>query len=390
MRAGSQEVSIAPSVLKWARVSLGKSIDEVAKRLDISGSVVENWETGDKQPTLKQLRELTTFYKRPLAAFFLAEPPQEPPFPVDFRTLPKTVRKPFSEKTRLAIRRARRLQALAGELNKTLEAEMKVKIGEASLSDDPETVAIRARASLGVGMESQFNWKDEATALSEWKRSIEQTGPLVFELPFPFDEGRAFSFADRALPAIVLNSNDAVNGRIFSLFHEFGHLLLGQSGICDLSEEDKVVEQFCNRFAGDLLVPRKLISQHSLVKVHAAATPWDEPELQRIAHEFKVSREVVLLQILSIGRTTEAFYKRKCKEWKREREVRSLEKRRSGRRVPARQCVRENGVPFTNLVLESARQDKITYRDVSDYLSVGLKHLPTVESLVGEQRTRYG
>ena len=65
-------------------------------------------------------------------------------------------------------------------------------------------------------------------------------------------------------------------------------------------------------------------------------------------------------------------------------------KQRGGRRVPARQCVRQNGIPFTSLVLESARREKITYRDVSDYLSVGLKHLPAVESLVREGKGQYG
>ena len=38
-------------------------------------------------------------------------------------------------------------------------------------------------------------------------------------------------------------------------------------------------------------------------------------------------------------------------------------------------------IPFTVRVLESAQKEMITYRDVSDYLSVGLKHLPAVETL---------
>jgi len=378
MRIASQEISVAPSVLKWARETIGKSIEDVAKRLDLSETVVEKWERGEKRPTLKQLRGLSTFYKRSLAVFFLASPPQEAPPPIDFRTLPKTVRKPFSEKTLLAMRRARRLQSLAEDMNKALERKFRVEIGQATLSDDPQTLASRTRKRLKVLLEAQFTWKDEAAAFTEWKRRVEESGALVFELSFPIQEGRAFSFAEADLPAIVLNSNDVIIARTFSLFHEYGHLLLGQSGICDLSEEGKVVEQFCNRFAGELLVPKQALLDHPLVKISRAVTAWSEEDLQQIARQFKVSREVILRRLLVVGRTTERFYQQKRDEW--EHKLKEQHKRpKGGRRVPAKQCVRQNGISFTSLVLESARLEKITYRDVSDYLSVGLKHLAAVE-----------
>lgn len=389
MRITSQEISVEPSVLKWARETFGKSIEDVAKRLDLSGSVVEKWENGEKRPTLKQLRDLSTFYKRPLAVFFLAAPPAEAPMPTDFRTLPKTAKKPFSEKTLLAMRRARRLQMLADDLSKTLNREYRVGIGQAAVSDNPQMLASRARERLGVTIEEQFNWKNEAAAFTAWRRCVEESGVLVFELPFPLEEGRAFSFAEAERPAIVLNSNDrATSGRIFSLFHEYGHLLLRQSGICDWSEHGKVVEQFCNRFSGEFLVPRQALLANPLVQAHGKPTTWDEEDLQQISRQFKVSREVILCRLLILGRTTERFYKRMHEEW--ERKLKEPKKSKRGRRIPPRQCVRQNGIPFTSLVLESARREKITYRDVSDYLSIGLKHLAAVESLLREEGVRYG
>jgi Zn-dependent peptidase ImmA (M78 family) len=389
MRITSQEISVESSVLKWARVTIGKSIGDVARRLDLSESVVEKWENGEKRPTLKQLRDLSTFYKRPLAVFFLAAPPADAPIPTDFRTLPKTVKKPFSEKTLLAMRRARRLQTLANDLSKTLDREFHVDVGQATLSDDPRTLAMRVRERMGVVIEEQFKWKNEGAALAEWRHRVEESGVLIFEIPFPLEEGRAFSFADTEQPVVVLNSNDrAINGRIFSLFHEYAHLLLRQSGICDWTEQGKVVEQFCNRFAGEFLVPRQALLADSLVRAHGKAATWDEEELQHIAKQFKVSREVILRRLLVLGRTTERFYKHMHEGW--ERKLKETMKSKRGKRIPPRQCVRQNGIPFTSLVLESAREEKITYRDVSDYLSIGLKHLATVESLLREERVRYG
>ena len=388
MASKTQDIPVASSVLRWARETIGKTTADVARRLDMSENIVLKWESGEKTPTLAQIRQLAKFYKRPLAAFFLPHPPSEPAPPADFRTLPRTLKKPFSEKMLLALRRTRRLQSLVAELATASDQRMEAGIGEASLSDDPEDLASRTRESIRVPIKEQLSWKKESDALAEWKKAVEALGILVSELSFPIEEGRAFSLADKASPVIVVNSNDAIHGRIFSLFHEYGHLLLGQSGICDLTEEGKSVERFCNRFAGGFLVPKGALVENEVTKNHTGGSRWSDEELLRLTQEFKVSREVILRRFLILGLTDEAFYQRKRAEW--EIQLKEQTKRRMGRRIPARQCLRQNGVPFVSLALEAAHQDKITYRDLSDYLSISLKHLPTVESLVREERARYG
>lgn len=383
MRSGVLEVSVVPSVLTWARATMGKTLDEVAKRLDLGRATVESWETGQKRPTLKQLKELAVFYRRPLAIFFLPAPPREDPLPADFRSLPADSKKSFTEKTLLALRRARRLQDLSRSFATSLGETPRVEIGSASLSDEPQVLADLARRNFGISVEKQFEWKNEEEALSEWKRAAESRGVLALELSFPISEGRAFSLADDAFPVVALSSSDSTNGRIFSLLHEFGHLLLGQSGICDMSEQDKMIEQFSNRFAGEVLVPGPALLGQPLVENHIEEQ-WEDEDLQLLGRQFKVGTEVILRRLLILGSTTRSFYERKRMEWEaRSREQRPA--RRGGRRVPARQCLRQNGVPFTSRVLESARREMITYRDVSDFLSVGLKHLPELESLVREE-----
>jgi Zn-dependent peptidase ImmA (M78 family)/DNA-binding XRE family transcriptional regulator len=387
MRSSSLEIPVTPAVLTWARETIGKTLDDTAKRLDVTRDTAEAWEKGIKHPTLKHLRTLTIFYKRPLAAFFLPSPPQEPLPPADFRSLHSKAKKSFSEKTLLALRRSRRLQNLSRELVLGSGKAAGFKTAKVSLSDNPKILAENTRQVLGISLEMQIKWANEALALNEWRKAIEKRGVLVFELPFPVEEGRAFSFADEDFPTVTLNSNDAITARIFSLIHEYGHLLLGESGICDLSEEEKTIERFCNRFAGEVLVPSTALLAHPIVNSHSGSV-WEDEDLQAVAQSFKVSRETVLLRLLILGRTTPEFYEKKRKEWEAKREATS--KKQIRRRVPARQCLRQNGIPFTVQVLDSARQEKITYRDVSDYLSIGLKHLPSVESLVREETARYG
>ncbi|MGZ9034940.1 MAG: ImmA/IrrE family metallo-endopeptidase [Rhodospirillales bacterium] len=62
-------------------------------------------------------------------------------------------------------------------------------------------------------------------------------GVLVFQATrVEMDEVRGFSIAEPVLPVIVVNRKDAPSGRTFSLLHEFTHLLLRRSGICDFDE----------------------------------------------------------------------------------------------------------------------------------------------------------
>lgn len=384
MSRKSLEVVVEPRVLIWARESIGMNIEGVAKRLNTDEDTVRKWESGQKNPTLIQLGKLArTIYKRPLAAFFLPEPPEEPPLPEDFRTLPRDKRKPFSPKTRLAIRRARRLQSLAAELANSLNREITPKIEKTNLSDNPEVAASRIRMQLAVEISTQFSWKNKAEALNEWKKTVEKRGVLVFQIGMPLEETRGFSLIEGKFPAIVLNLSDAINGRIFSLFHEYGHLLLNDSGICDmgdevyLSDENKSIERFCNHFAGAILVPKDALINHKLIKSSGYHSHWPDEILKELARGFKVSQEVMLRRLVILDLADKDFYKRKHEEWK------TAEHRRGGgRRNPPKECVQKNGAPFVSLVLESHRKEKITYSDVADYLAIRLKHLSKVERFI--------
>jgi len=88
-------VGVNPNVMKWARESIGLAIPEVSRRLNIGEGTVTEWEMGDRKPTLNTLKKLTSLYKRPLAVFFLPNPPKEPPLPTDYRALPEDKRRPL-------------------------------------------------------------------------------------------------------------------------------------------------------------------------------------------------------------------------------------------------------------------------------------------------------
>ncbi|MBX6334353.1 helix-turn-helix transcriptional regulator [Candidatus Saccharibacteria bacterium] len=77
-------------MLSWARESVNVTVEEAAKRLRTTEDYYTELEDGDQHPTLSQLRKLAALYKRPVAVFFMANPPACPgPHTMDTQSLPE-------------------------------------------------------------------------------------------------------------------------------------------------------------------------------------------------------------------------------------------------------------------------------------------------------------
>jgi Zn-dependent peptidase ImmA (M78 family) len=258
----------------------------------------------------------------------------------------------------------------------------------ASVSGRPEDSVRDERASLGIEVETRLKWKNEREAFREWRAAIERNNILVFQLPMPVEDARGFSLADDEPYAIVVNSSDAARARIFTLFHEYGHLLLRTPGIClpqldgRSQKQGAELERWCNSFAGAFLVPHPALTpilQSGEAELKGQAL-YDA--LRKVAREFKVSEQVALWRLRDLGvvprQSFQAAMERLVARAKRV-------KKRGGAVPPAKKCVAENGSLFTSLVLEAKGRGLVTYPDVADYLDVRLKHLPEIES---SSRTR--
>jgi transcriptional regulator with XRE-family HTH domain len=76
-------VAVKRELLRWARERSGLEAADLVERFP----KYEAWESGDEQPTFRQLEKIARKTLTPFGYFFLSEPPEEKlPIP-DFRTL---------------------------------------------------------------------------------------------------------------------------------------------------------------------------------------------------------------------------------------------------------------------------------------------------------------
>ncbi len=380
---------INPELLIWARKSAGLSIEIAAKKAQLKPEQLNKWENGELRPTVKQLMKLGDIYKRPFSVFYLPKPPKEFQPLRDFRRLYGARIFELSPNLIFEIRRARERRQIALDLYQLLEESPYRLNISASLSDEPENLALKIRKLVGISYANQYNWQNEHEAFNQWKKILENLGILIFHASnIELNEMRAFSISDTPLPVIVLNGKDLVNPRIFSMLHEFIHILLKKGGLCDLVEEGQrppevqKIEVFCNHIAGAILIPMESLSNEKIILEKKGYAEWEEEEIYHLATRYKVSREVALRRLLVGGWITNDFYRRKKEEYEKTFEKTS---KQEGYPPYYRKVIYGAGHHFIRLILNSYYQEKITSSDVSDFLGMKLKHLPKIESEVIKQ-----
>lgn len=110
--------------------------------------------------------------------------------------------------------------------------------------------------------------------------------------PLDINEFRAFVIIDQFAPAVFINTNDSKNGQLFSLLHEFAHILLGEQELYNagikIENQTTEVEKKCNQFAAEILIP----NNQFINKWDQFKNIDDEEKIAEVAAYFKVSEIV--------------------------------------------------------------------------------------------------
>jgi Zn-dependent peptidase ImmA (M78 family) len=379
------ETNPTPSVLTWARKSRGFLVEEAAKKIGIEASKLLGWEAGAMKPTLAQLRKASSVYKRPLAAFYLQEPPKTFSVMSDFRRHPDGVENFVSADLTLEIRRGYDRREWALDLLSQLDEKPKQIPSFLSVGQNIESAATQVRELLGVTVDAQSRWQEQA--FKNWRTLVERVGVLTFEMTsISVEEARGFSISLRPMPVAVVNIKDAPRARIFTLLHELVHILSNAGGICSLDEhtasDSGRAETFCNQVAGAVIFPNSGMMSTEVVRRHPRGrTEWTDQELRALSHQFGGSRGAALIRLVTLGLTSQAFCdSRRAKfreEYRAERERKA--QRDEGFVPPHQLAVLSAGPLFVSLVVENFNRERITVSDFSDYLQIRTKHIREVQ-----------
>lgn len=382
---------INPSLLRWARESIGYSLDEAAQKLKLRGGTerLEKWEEGEGGPTVAQLRKAAQVYRRPLAVFFLPEPPHDFQALQDFRRLPGAPGR-WSPDLHSAVIRAGEQREALRELAVILGDEPQ-PVPKVEISKDVDVLAGRIRQSLGVALDDQIGWRRPDVALKTWLAAVEERGVLILQTQkVAVEEMRGFALSDDSVAVIVLNGGDSRRGRIFTLIHELVHVVLHSSGVCDLFPVSTVhddvdrTEVFCNQVAAAVLLPKEAFLGDRLVKDHGG-DDWDNLLLSQLSDKYSVSREVILRRLLTVGKTTWDFYMAKRQEFINEYKEAKEKKRAAStpKGLYYRLKVRDLGRPYVELALDAYHGAAISTSEIADYLDVPVKGIERIEQEVG-------
>lgn len=251
-----------PSVIEWAIKRCGKTPEDMT---NISKKV-PLWITGDAEPTVKQLQKLAKATHVLLPYFYGDEVPTLGLQIPDFRTMTSVAPKEPSPELYDTINLMQSRQDWLSEYREEDGADKLSFIGKCrDMSSVADCVAIM-RGLIGLD-EGWAKGLAHDAAIRTFREAVEQTGVCVCAGSYvgnssrralDVQEFRGFVLTDAYAPIIFINTRDARSAQLFTLAHEFAHLLFDESGVDD-AEVPENNETICDEIAAEFLVPSTLV-----------------------------------------------------------------------------------------------------------------------------------
>jgi transcriptional regulator with XRE-family HTH domain len=154
--------------MHWAREKARLTTEQASKKIGRPKEEIEAWEDGILRPTIAQARKASEVYKRPLAVFYLPEPPKDFDTLRDFRSLPVDYDPDYSPELALLIRTAKFRQEWTREFFIDEGVSRLSFVGSSLLDDSPQKVSHHILSHLHLSPEEQIKCHTRNEALRLW------------------------------------------------------------------------------------------------------------------------------------------------------------------------------------------------------------------------------
>ena len=288
-----ERVNVSADIWQWVQNTLNFSFlkDSIRGKL-------EEWVSGDKQPTFNQLEDFSKSTRIPLGYFFLETPPEESYPVLEYRTINSIALDNPSRDLLDTISQMERIQEWMREYLIDLDAQPVKYIGSLNQNETAINIAHELRSILSLSETWYEEVKNKDDAFVMIRTTIQGIGILVMQngvvgkgtkRPLSLSEFRAFTLIDNFAPLIFLNSRDNAGSRLFSLLHEFVHIGLGRNSLFNVPKwYVDPIETFCNKAVAEIIVPERQFRDvwgKSIVDLRG--------NVDRVARHYRCSHSVV-------------------------------------------------------------------------------------------------
>ena len=340
---------------------------DIAERVKTSVSP-ESLASTDMEVDFVDVLALAKLFKRPWSYLLIDEAEQYPSAGSDNRTFAN--RKVALSPDLLAELQAAELMLEAAE---ELFPGSTYTVPPASGPGTPASgLASETRSLLGVSIDAQLATKDEFAALRLWVGAIHGQGVYVAQRRLHDATIRAFSKVLGEQAVIIVDTGDTPYARIFSALHEYCHVTLRSTGICDL-DGHSTIEQYCNTVAAEVLLPGGLLDNVVAADAFAGDDDAADEVLKELSHQLHVSQAALLIRLRDYGTISQDSYD-------------AMEVRRSARRGRERKskggtyyppAINQVGRLYAHRVVEAVTEGAIDRQDASVLLGIGEHLVPT-------------
>lgn len=374
-------VQVNGKVLIWAREQRRLTREQASERLEISIDELIAYEENRDSPNIGFLKKMASKYKVPDAT--LAMPSVPPPIsPLkDFRTI-RNIPAKISFETAIAIDNTRFFSDCVDDLlEESPDLFKSPVISKVSSREDLINSAVNERTRFGLDNSTQIEWTNQLDAFRYLRRKMESFGIIIYLLKMgDLQDCRGFSISNKdSYPIIVINDKEEqYSPKIYTLMHEYAHLMLRDSGICNENPRNQI-EKACNRFAAEFLMPIGVIAKILELPTDRKVKEFDEQEIIRASRKLKVSQESLVIRLQELKLAPANFHDTFL-EWVRNRS--EPKKRGGGISTQAEQGIRRLGMTYPKLVFRALDRKKITNVDAFKMLRVRPKWFSEMKTLL--------
>lgn len=367
-------------IIRWAREFYNMTQEDAASAIGIDLEKYSAWENGEAFPTYAKLKKISDVFRKPSAIFFFPEPPVIPKLKGDFRTLSDVIIDNLSKNIIIQMEKAKSYQLFLQELYGTSNC---IFSNRNIIPTNTNELCIFLRKIINFPLKAQKGRKNTKIIFEIYREKFYELGIYVFKDTFKDNNISGLCINDNAFPVIMINNAMSFARQIFTLFHEFYHLVSNTNGaeiIRDnyydfLDESQTASEKACDSFANEFLIPTDDF------KIELNKKELNEKRIEELSKLYSVSREAIMYKLWKLNKISsnqynilkESFYKDSLRNPNKQDDSKS-----HGNYYFTK--LSYLGTTYTGDVFKQLYSGKIDDYHASEMLNSKVDHLPRLEA----------